>query len=215
MMGAERRSMVITDKEKESTAYHEAGHALVAKFIPEADPVYKVTIIPRGRALGLTSYLPEDERYTQSKAALEARLAYAMGGRVAEQIVFGQVTTGAGNDLERSTELARRMVCNWGMSEALGAVTFGKKEEQIFLGREFAQHQDYSEETARLIDAEIRKIIETAEATAHRILTEHRPALDKLTKRLLERETVDGEEIDEIIAEDGGKPEPKPEPAEV
>jgi cell division protease FtsH len=215
MMGAERRSMVITDKEKESTAYHEAGHALVAKFIPEADPVYKVTIIPRGRALGLTSYLPDDESYTQSKASLEARLAYAMGGRVAEQIVFGQVTTGAGNDLERSTELARRMVCNWGMSDVIGPVTFGKKEEQIFLGREFAQHNDYSEETAKLIDSEVRKIIEKAETTAHRILSEHRPALDRLTKVLLEKETVDGSEIDEIIADPGGTPEPTPAPAEV
>lgn len=207
MMGAERRSLVITDSEKEMVAYHEAGHALVAKFIEKADAVYKVTIIPRGRALGLTSYLPQEERFTESKESLEARLAYMMGGRVAEKIIFGQLTTGAGNDLERSTELARRMVCNWGMSDALGPVTFGKQEEQIFLGREFAQHKDFSEDTARVIDEEIRKIIEKAEDTATRILTKRRSALEKLAKGLLERETIDGSEIDEIIAETDGRKE--------
>ncbi|MCH9030865.1 MAG: ATP-dependent zinc metalloprotease FtsH [candidate division Zixibacteria bacterium] len=212
MMGAERKSMVITDKEKEMIAYHEAGHALVAKYIPEADRVYKVTIIPRGKALGVTSFLPEDERYTQSKSSLQARLAYALGGRVAEIIVFGEVTTGAGDDLERSTDLARRMVCQWGMSEKLGPVTFGKKEEQIFLGREFAQHQDYSEETARLIDFELRKIIETAEATATRIVTEHRAVLDKIAAELLEKEIIDGADIDKIIAETEGPKEPQSKP---
>ncbi|MFQ5606674.1 MAG: ATP-dependent zinc metalloprotease FtsH [Candidatus Zixiibacteriota bacterium] len=207
MMGAERRSLAITDEEKKMVAFHEAGHALVAKMLKKADPVYKVTIIPRGRALGLTSYLPEDERYTESKETLEARLAYVMGGRVAEKIIFDQLTTGAGNDLERSTELARRMVCNWGMSDEIGPVTFGKKEEQIFLGREFAQHQDFSEETARLIDQEVRKIIEKAEGTATRILTEHRTSLEKLSRALLEKETIDGSEIDSIIEETEGPKE--------
>ncbi len=215
MMGAERRSLVVTEKEKEMVAYHEAGHALVAKFLPDADPVYKVTIIPRGRALGLTSYLPNDERYTESKAALEARLAYAMGGRVAEQLVYNQQTTGAGNDLERSTELARRMICNWGMSDELGPVTFGKKEEQIFLGREFAQHQDFSEETAKLIDSEVRKVLEKAEETATRILTAHRAELNKVAAMLLDKETINGAEIDKIIAETEGPKEPSSEPATI
>ena len=194
-------------------AYHEAGHALVAKLLENADPVYKVTIIPRGRALGLTSYLPKNERYTESKDSLEARLAYMMGGRVAEKIVFNQLTTGAGNDLERSTELARRMVCHWGMSDEIGPVTFGKKEEQIFLGREFAQHQDFSEETAKLIDAEVRKIIGKAEKTAIRILTANRNALELLSRALLERETIDGAEIDEFITESEGPKKEVSEPA--
>ncbi len=215
LMGAERRTLVVTDKEKEMVAYHEAGHALVAKFLPEADAVYKVTIIPRGRALGLTSYLPDEEMYNHSKTGLEARLAYAMGGRVAEKLVFNQYTTGAGNDLERSSGLARRMVCSWGMSDELGPVTFGKKEEQIFLGREFAQHQDFSEETAKLIDSEVRKILETAEETATRILSAHRAELDKVTKLLLEKETIDGKEIDEIIAEIQGPKEPASKSATV
>ena len=215
MMGAERRSLVVTDREKEMVAYHEAGHALVAKFLPDADPVYKVTIIPRGRALGLTSYLPDDERYNESKTRLEARLAYAMGGRVAEKLIFDQLTTGAGNDLERSTDVARRMVCSWGMSGELGPVTFGKKEEQIFLGREFAQHQDYSEETARIIDREVRAIVEKAEETATRILVAHRAELKKIAERLLEKETIDGEEIDAIIADTEGPKEPTTEPASV
>lgn len=208
MMGAERRSLVITEEEKEMVAYHEAGHALVAKLLPDADPVYKVTIIPRGLALGLTSYLPSDERHTQSQASLEARLAYAMGGRVAEKLVFGQVTTGAGNDLERSTELARRMVCSWGMSEELGPLTFGKKEEQIFLGREFAQHQDFSEKTADLIDQEVRSIVQRAEKTATRLLTKSRDALDKIAKLLLEKETIDGADIDKILQASDGSTEP-------
>lgn len=212
-MGAERRSLVITDEEKEMVAYHEAGHALVAKLLKNADPVYKVTIIPRGRALGLTSYLPKNERYTESKDSLEARLSYMMGGRVAEKIVFDQLTTGAGNDLERSTELARNMVCKWGMSDEIGPVTFGKKEEQIFLGREFAQHQDYSEETAKLIDIEVRKIIEKAENTATRILTANRKALELLASALLERETIEGHEIDEFIGESKGPKQEVSEPA--
>ena len=204
MMGAERRSLVITEKEKEMVAFHEAGHAVVAKYIEDADPVYKVTIIPRGRALGVTSYLPQDERYTQSKSSLEGRLAYAMGGRVAEKTVFGQVSTGAADDLDRSTELAHRMVCNWGMSDELGPVTFGKKEEQIFLGKEFGHVKNYSEDIAKVIDSEVRVILERAEALATRILGEHREVLDKVARLLLDKEIINGEEIDEIIAETEG-----------
>jgi cell division protease FtsH len=157
MMGAERRSMIITEKEKEVTAYHEAGHALVAKLLPDTDPIHKVTIIPRGRALGLTMQLPTDEKYTRSKQFLEHTLCILFGGRVAEDIIFSEITTGAGNDLERATELARKMVCEWGMSDELGPLTYGKKEEQIFLGREITQHRDFSDETARQIDIAVKK----------------------------------------------------------
>ncbi|MCX6826930.1 MAG: ATP-dependent zinc metalloprotease FtsH, partial [candidate division Zixibacteria bacterium] len=159
MMGAERRSLVIPEDEKKMVAYHEAGHALVSKFIPNADPIHKVTIIPRGMALGVTHFLPVDERHTHSKERLETRLVYAMGGRAAEKVVFNQLSTGAADDLRRTTEIAQNMVCKWGMSDKLGPITFGRKEEQIFLGREIAQHRDYSEDTARLIDEEVRVII--------------------------------------------------------
>ncbi len=159
MMGMERKSLIISDKEKITTAYHEAGHVLVAKMLPEADPVHKVTIIPRGRALGVTTYLPIDEKHTYSKDYLEAMIAYAMGGRAAEKLVFNQLTTGAGNDIERATNLARKMVCEWGMSDKLGPLTFGKKQEEIFLGREISQHRDYSEQTAVEIDREVQVIV--------------------------------------------------------
>ena len=159
MMGAERKSMIINDEEKKNTAYHEAGHTLVAKMIPGADPIHKVTIIPRGAALGLTQQLPTDDRYTQNRLFCENSLAILMGGRAAEELIFDQPTTGAGNDIERATELAHKMVCEWGMSEAMGPLAFGRKEEAIFLGKEFSRHQDYSEETAKQIDAEIRKLV--------------------------------------------------------
>ena len=170
LMGSERRSMIISDEEKRVTAVHEAGHALVAVLLPNADPIHKVTIIPRGMALGLTQQLPVDEKHNYSKAYLDDQIAILMGGRVAEEIATDGITTGAGNDIERATELARRMVCEWGMSDAMGPLTFGKKEEQIFLGREIAQHQDYSEDTAVRIDQEVRRIVtanyERAEADA-------------------------------------------------
>lgn len=216
MMGAERRSLVIPEVEKKIIAYHEAGHALVSKFLPHADPVHKVTIIPRGLALGVTHYLPLDERRTHSKDYLETRLVYAMGGRVAEKVVFDQLSTGASDDLRRITEIAQNMVCRWGMSEKLGPLTFGKREEQIFLGREIAQHRDYSEETARLIDEEVRAIVLKAENRAMEILTKNRELLDKVAEALLEKEVLDGHQLDEIIGAAGPEsvvaPAPAPQP---
>jgi cell division protease FtsH len=199
MMGAERRSLVISEDEKRTTAYHEAGHALVARLIPKSDPVHKVTIIPRGMALGLTSYLPVDEKHTYSKEFLEGKLVHMLGGRAAERLIFNQLTTGAGNDIERATELARKMVCEWGMSENVGPIAFGKKEEEIFLGREIARHRDYSEQTAQLIDAEIRRVVEAAEKKALDLLGSNIDILKKVAETLLERETLDGDELDRII----------------
>jgi cell division protease FtsH len=199
MMGIERRSMIISDEEKKSTAYHESGHVLVAKLIPGSDPVYKVTIIPRGRALGVTSYLPIDERHNYSRTYLETLLCHLMGGRVAEKLVMNQLTTGAGNDLERATELARKMVCEWGMSDILGPVTFGKKDEEIFLGREIATHRDFSEKTAEDIDQEIRSIITQTEKRVEELLSQNLDKLHRLAKVLLEKEILDGEEIDLIL----------------
>lgn len=199
MMGMERKSMIISEKEKNTTAYHEIGHVLVAKMIPESDPVHKVTIIPRGRALGVTTYLPIDEKHTYSKEYLEAMIAYAMGGRAAEKIVFNQLTTGAGNDIERATALARKMVCEWGMSEKLGPLTFGKKEEEIFLGREISQHRDYSEDTAIIIDEEVRTIVNRGMERAMKVLNENMDILHRLSGALLEREILDSDEIDRIM----------------
>jgi len=203
MMGSERRSLVMSEEEKRNTAYHEGGHALVATLLSEADPLHKVTIIPRGMALGLTMQLPEGDRYTETRKRLEAGLSVLMGGRIAEELVFGpdSMTTGAGNDLERATELARKMVCEWGMSHAMGPLTFGKREEAIFLGKEFARHQDYSEATAVKIDEEIRRIISTAYSSARNILEEHRAALDAIAAALLEHEVLDGSEIHELITQ--------------
>ncbi len=199
MMGVERRSMVISEREKKTTAFHEAGHALVAKLLPGSDPVHKVTIIPRGMALGLTSYLPVDEKHTYSKEFLEDKLVHMLGGRAAERLIFNHLTTGAGNDIERATGLARKMVCEWGMSEKLGPQTFGKKNEEIFLGREIARHRDYSEATAQLIDAEVRRIIEAAERRALELLETHIDLLRKVAETLLEKETLDGHELDILI----------------
>ncbi len=199
MMGAERRSMIIKDKEKEVTAYHEAGHALVAWMLPETDPVHKVTIIPRGRALGLTMQLPEDDKYTHSKTYLESQLCILYGGRIAEKIIFNEITTGAGNDIERASAMARKMVCEWGMSDELGALTYGKKEEQIFLGREISQHRDFSEETARQIDQAVRRIIDNAIATVEKILSENKDILAKMAEDLLERETITLADMEQII----------------
>jgi len=201
MMGAERRSMIITEKEKEVTAYHEAGHALVAYLLPDTDPIHKVTIIPRGRALGLTMQLPIDEKYTHSKGYLKNSICILFGGRVAEKIIFDEITTGAGNDLERATELARKMVCEWGMSDELGPLTYGKKEEQIFLGREIAQHRDFSEETARQIDLAVKEIILEASQKVVELLEDHRDILKRMADELLEKETIVLEDIQRILAE--------------
>jgi cell division protease FtsH len=203
LMGVERKSMVMSDREKRNTAYHESGHTIVAAIMPAADPLHKVTIIPRGRALGLTQQLPVEDKYSYSKRYLEANLAVLMGGRIAEEIFLSEITTGAGNDIERATQLARRMVCEWGMSE-LGPATFGKKEEAIFLGREFAQHQDYSEATAIEIDKEVRRILDKAYKTAHEIISNNKQSLDKIARKLLERETLEGWEVNDVLREDTG-----------
>ncbi len=201
LMGKERRSMIMTEEEKRNTAYHEAGHALIGKLMPEADPVHKVTIIPRGRALGLTQYLPLDEKYTFSKTYCLANIAGLLGGRVAEKLVFNEITTGAGNDLERATEIARKMVCEWGMSEKMGPLVYGKREEQIFLGREISRQQDYSEATAVSIDEEVRKIVFESLEHVQALLSEHLNTLHALARALLEKEALDGAEIDDIISQ--------------
>src|SRR5947209_8547583 len=205
MMGVERRSMIPSDEEKKNTAYHEAGHALVAAMTPGADPVHKVTIIPRGMALGLTMQLPEDDKHTYTREYLEAMLAVLMGGRSAEEIFLGHITTGAGNDIERSTDIARNMVCEWGMSE-LGPLAFGKKDEAIFLGREIAQHRDYSEDTAIQIDKEVRRIVNAAYEKARGLLSDNRDVLERIAQALLEREVIDAAEV-KLLME--GKPLPE------
>ena len=204
MMGAERRSMIISDEEKRNTAYHEAGHALVAKLLPGADPIHKVTIIPRGMALGLTQQLPMDEKHTYPREYLLNNLVILFGGRVAEELVLNHMTTGAGNDIEKATDLARRMVCEWGMSEKLGPMTFGKKEEEIFLGRDFTQKVDYSESTAIEIDAEVRRIIQDSYHKAKDLLKTNMRLLHKVAESLLEKEVLDGSEIDAIVRDFGG-----------
>ncbi len=198
LMGAERKSMILSEEEKRMTAYHEAGHALVAAMMKYSDPLHKVTIIPRGMALGVTMQLPIDDKHTYSRDYLETRIAIMMGGRVAEELFLHQMTTGAGNDIEQATELARKMVCEWGMS-SLGPLTFGKKEEQIFLGREIAQHRDYSEDTAIKIDQEVRRIADDGYKAAVDVLSGHRETLEKIAQMLLEREVLDANEIQMII----------------
>ena len=204
MMGSERKSMIISEEEKRNTAYHEAGHALVAKLLPGTDPIHKVTIIPRGMALGLTQQLPIDEKHTYPKEYLLNNLTILFGGRVAEELVLNHMTTGAGNDIERATELAHQMVCEWGMSEKLGPMTFGKKEEEIFLGRDFTQQQDYSEHTAVEIDAEVRRIILESYQRAKDILKNNLQLLHKVAEKLLEKEILDGSEIDALVREFSG-----------
>ena len=191
--------MIISDNEKRTIAYHEAGHALVADFLPGADPLHKVTIIPRGRALGLTMQLPMDDKYNYSKDYLVNRITILLGGRAAEEIVLQQQTTGAGDDLEKATEMARKMVCEWGMSDKLGPLTFGKNEEHIFLGREVARAKDYSEETALQIDAEIKRLVLECASRAKQILEDNIEKLHALARALLERESLDGEEIARIL----------------
>jgi cell division protease FtsH len=199
MMGVERRSVIISDEEKKITSYHECGHVLVAKKIPEADPVHKVTIIPRGRALGVTTYLPIDEKHTYSKEYLEAMIAYALGGRAAEKLIFDRITTGAGNDIERATDIARKMVCDWGMSEKLGPLKYGAAEHEVFLGRDYGQQKNFSENTGRIIDDEIRGIIERGLHRAETILAENIEQLHRISNALLERETLEGHELDTIL----------------
>ncbi|HXR98002.1 MAG TPA: ATP-dependent zinc metalloprotease FtsH [Terriglobales bacterium] len=199
LMGAERRSMILTDEEKKNTAYHEAGHALVAAMTPHSDPLHKVTIIPRGMALGVTMQLPTDDKYTYTRDYLQARLAVMMGGRIAEELYMDHMTTGAGNDIEQATDLARKMVCEWGMSE-LGPLTFGKKEEQIFLGREISQHRDFSEDTAIRIDQEVRRLVMEGYDRARKILVENAEMLRRLADNLLDRESLDADEIKALLA---------------
>ncbi|HJR77852.1 MAG TPA: ATP-dependent zinc metalloprotease FtsH [Nitrospiraceae bacterium] len=209
LMGAERKSMILSDEEKRITAYHEAGHALMAKLLPGTDPVHKVTIIPRGRALGVTMQLPTDDRHNYSKEFLYNTLAILMGGRVAEELVLHNVTTGAGNDLERATDLARKMVCEWGMSEKLGPLTFGRKEEEIFLGREIATKRDFSEQVALEIDLEIKRLVSENYERAKRMLTENMVSLKALAQALLEKEVLDAPEIDQILLQ-GSAPQTVP-----
>jgi cell division protease FtsH len=198
LMGAERKSLILSDAEKRNTAYHESGHALVAAVLPNADPLHKVTIIPRGMALGVTMQLPIDDKHSYNKDYLLAQLAILMAGRIAEEKFMHHMTTGAGNDIERATDLARKMICEWGMSE-LGPLSFGKKEEQIFLGREIAQHRDYSEETAIRIDEQVKMLVGGAYDTASKIIDEHADALIRIAEALLEREVLDGSEVLQII----------------
>jgi len=207
-MGAERKSMILTDEEKRVTAYHEAGHALMAKLLPGTDPVHKVTIIPRGRALGVTMQLPTDDRHNYSKEFLYNTLAILMGGRVAEELVFKHVTTGAGNDLERATDLARKMVCEWGMSEKLGPLTFGQKEDSVFLGRDFATKRDVSDQVALEIDQEIKRFVTENYERAKRVLTEQMTSLKALAEALLEKEVLDAPEIDQILLQSSSQTVP-------
>ncbi len=210
IMGVERKSLIISDAEKKITAYHEAGHALVAKLTPSTDPIHKVTIIPRGMALGVTQQLPIEDKYTLSRTSLNATIMVLLGGRAAEEIVFGERTSGAGNDLERVTEIARKMVCEWGMSEKVGPITFGKGEEQIFLGKELSRPKDYSEETAVEIDNEIRNIVNHNYTKAKAALEENIDLLHKLAEVLLDKEVIDGKELDELVKGFKSKDFPSP-----
>jgi cell division protease FtsH len=205
LMGVERKSLILSDEEKKNTAYHEAGHALVAEMTPGADPVHKVTIIPRGMALGLTMQLPEMDKHTYTKEFLEGTLAVLMGGRTAEEIFLRHLTTGAGNDIERATDIARNMVCEWGMSN-MGPLAYGKKEEAIFLGREIAQHRDFSEDTAVQIDKEVKRIVGEAYDKAHNLVSSNRETLERIAQALLEREVLDAHEV-KLLME--GKPLPE------
>ena len=211
LMGAERKSLIITEEEKKITAFHEAGHALLAALLPYTDPLHKVTIIPRGLALGLTQQLPTEERHNWTKDQLESRIAVCMGGRIAEETTFNQITTGAQNDLEQATEMARKMVCEWGMSEALGPLTYGRKEEAIFLGKEFNRHQDYSEAIALQIDAEVKRIVSEQYQRAKRVITEKSEMLVRIAEALLEHEVLDAPQLTLLIE---GRPLPAPKPPE-
>ena len=215
MMGVERRSMVMSEDEKRLTAYHEAGHAIVGLSVPSHDPVYKVSIIPHGRALGVTMFLPEEDRYSYSKERLESQIASLFGGRIAEELVFGPdaVTTGASNDIKRTTEIARNMVTRWGLSERLGPMTFDEDEEEVFLGRSVTQHKNVSDETAAVIDEEVRKIIDRNYERARNILVQHDDRLHAMADALIRYETIDREQIDDIMA--GRPPRPPAEASDV
>jgi len=211
LMGVERKSLLLTDEEKKNTAYHEAGHALVAAKMPNSDPLHKVTIIPRGMALGVTMQLPTDDRHNYYKNYLETEIAILMGGRIAEELFLNVMSTGAGNDIERATDMARKMVCEWGMSD-LGPMTFGKKEEQIFLGREIAQHRDYSEDTAIKIDQEVRKLVNKGYTTAKQLISDNRDTLERIARALIEREVLDANEI-KMLVENQQLPPVQPPPS--
>ena len=198
-MGPERKSRIISEKDRRVTAYHEGGHALVARAIPQADPVRKITILPRGQALGVTSLVPDQDRYNKTRSEMLASLAVFMGGRVAEEVVFGEITTGASNDIERATEIARDMVCRFGMSDTIGPVNYGHKQSQVFLGRDISEHRNYSENTSQAIDAEVRRILTESYERARNILQDHRQDLDKLTDLLMEKELVEAAELDELL----------------
>lgn len=211
MMGAERRSMVMSEDEKRLTAYHEAGHAIVGRLVPSHDPVYKVSIIPRGRALGVTMFLPEEDRYSASKERLQSQISSLFGGRIAEELIFGKdrVTTGAQNDIKRATDIARGMVTKWGLSDKLGPLTYGDEEEEVFLGRSVTQHKNVSDETAHTIDEEIRSFIEANYERAKKILTERLETLHLMAEALMKYETIDSDQIDDIMG--GKKPKPPKE----
>jgi cell division protease FtsH len=211
MMGAERRSMVMNEEEKRNTAYHESGHAVVAKLMPKSDPVHKVTIIPRGRALGLTMQLPEEDRYAYDRQYLMSRIAVLFGGRIAEELFMNQMTTGASNDFERATAMARDMVTRYGMSD-LGVMVYGENEGEVFLGRSVTQHKNVSEATMQKVDLEIRRIIDQQYALARKVLEDNRDKVEAMTKALLEWETIDAEQIDDIMAGKDPRP-PKPSPS--
>jgi len=222
MMGLERKSIVLTEDQRRTTAYHESGHALVAKLIPGTDPVHKVTIIPRGQAMGLTMQLPDEDRYNYERQEILNNIAILMGGRIAEQVFLDQMTTGAGNDIERATEMSRKMVTEWGMSEKLGPLTYGEKDEEVFLGREVTQHKNISETTIQEIDAEVRAIIETQYKRARQLVEDNRDTLERMAQALLQWETLDANQINDIMAgqdprppkgPEGGGPTPNPEQA--
>ncbi|MBE9516757.1 MAG: cell division protein FtsH, partial [Proteobacteria bacterium] len=206
IMGAERRSIVMPEHERRNTAYHESGHAVVARMLPNTDPVHKVTIIPRGRALGVTMQLPEEDRYSHDRETLYSTIAVLMGGRIAEEIFMSQMTTGASNDFERATDMARKMVMRWGMSDALGPQVYGDNESEVFLGRDMITHQNISNSTAELVDKEIRRIIDEQYDRARHVIEENRDKVEVMTKALLEWETIDAEQINDII--EGKEPRP-------
>lgn len=210
MMGAERRSMVMTDEEKKNTAYHESGHAIVAKLLPKSDPVHKVTIIPRGRALGVTMQLPEQDRYAYDRDYLLQRISVLFGGRIAEELFMNQMTTGASNDFERATSMARDMVTRYGMSDKLGPMVYGENEGEVFLGRSVTTHKNLSEATMQQVDNEIRRIIDDQYTLARRLLDENRDKVEAMTAALLEWETIDAEQIEDIMQ---GRPPRPPRPA--
>jgi cell division protease FtsH len=211
IMGAERRSIVMPEEERRNTAYHESGHAVVAKLLPKTDPVHKVTIIPRGRALGVTMQLPEQDRYSLDKERILENIAVLFGGRIAEELFMGQMTTGASNDFERATEMARNMVMRWGMSDALGPMVYGENEGEVFLGRSVTMHKNVSDTTMRKVDAEIRRIIDQQYALARRLLDENRDKVEAMTRALLEWETIDADQINDIME---GRPPRPPKPAQ-